>query len=152
MYFGNYRTISSTFFVKAATIVFASAVAPLITMPVAADAASTPAATCGPGFYEIDHHDLPLATIHLFYNGSENCMVTWKTAYIGTPAEVNTSIELAGQPSTKVVDGRNHYKYYAGPVKISARGKCIQWEGEAQKPGNIATIDNCWQSGSSHCG
>ncbi|RJO75267.1 hypothetical protein D5S18_14735 [Nocardia panacis] len=120
-------------------------------MPLAS-AASTPAEACGSGFREIDHHDLPLGTVYLFYNGSDNCVVTWKNSYSGTPTIVSAGIQLADQPSTKVSDSGSDYKYYAGPVKISAGGKCIQWDGEAQKPGNVATIDNYWKSGSSHCG
>ncbi|MGA4792445.1 hypothetical protein [Nocardia sp. AB354] len=133
-----------------AAVTLSAAIAPLLSMPTAA-AASTPAGACGSGFREIDHHDLPNATIYLLYNDNDNCVVTWKTKYLGTASETNASIELAGQRSTAVSDS-GKYKYYAGPVKIAAKGKCIQWEGEAQPPGTVATIENYWKSQASHCG
>ncbi|MFI6773447.1 hypothetical protein [Nocardia sp. NPDC050412] len=151
MKFENYRKVALAFHVKVLAIIFAAATAPLIAMPVA-DAASTPAGACGSSFHEIDHHDLPLGTIYLFYNGTDNCVVTWKNEYVGTPTTVSAGIEIAGQSSTRVLDSRSDYKYYAGPVKISAKGKCIQWEGEVQKPGADSNIVNYWKSKSSHCG
>ena len=46
-----------------------------------AQAASSPIAACGGGSYhQIDSHKLGnVATIHLLYNGSTNCVVTWRT-------------------------------------------------------------------------
>ncbi|WP_237755144.1 hypothetical protein [Nocardia nova] len=133
------------------TLAAAAVVAGTIAAAGPANAVATPAEACGNNYHEIDHHDLPLATIYLLYNGTDNCVVTRKNEYVGTPTAVNASIEIAGQPTTRVSDSRTDYKYYAGPVRISAKGKCIQWEGEAQKPGKYADIVNYWKSKPSHC-
>lgn len=76
------------------------------------------------------------------YNGSTDCAVTWKTAYIGTPTEVyaGVCIEWGGC----VTDDKN-YSYYAGPAKIYASEKCISWYGEAEHHG-------AWNSDWVHCG
>lgn len=109
-----------------------------------ANAASSPIAACGGGSYhEIDHHDLRLSIVYLLYNGDTNCVVTWKTGYIGTSTDVAAAIQIAGDDSTYKRDARQ-YKYYAGPVTVRAPGKCIEWGG--------GTPGSEWHSGPSRCG
>ena len=69
-----------------------------------ANAASTPLGACGSGYHEIDHQDVKLSgtelgVIHLMYNGSIDCVVTWKTAYIGK--ETGVSSPLSRLPKAK---------------------------------------------------
>lgn len=122
-----------------------------VVMSGTAEAASSPIAACGGGSYhEIDSHRLgSVATIHLLYNGSSNCVVTWKTNP-GTSGRLLAAI--AKQESDgSFRDYRNdddYYPTYAGPVKVSAAGRCIDWGGGAV----ISGVWNAWYSGPSHCG
>jgi hypothetical protein len=133
------------------TATIAAVLAASVTTSGAAEAASSPVAACGGGSYhEIDSHKLgSVATIHLLYNGSTNCVVTWKTNP-GTRSRLLAAI--AKQESD---GGFRHYENddddyltYAGPVKVSAAGTCIDWGGGAM----ISGVWNAWYSGPSHCG
>ncbi|MFE7796385.1 hypothetical protein [Nocardia sp. NPDC057440] len=119
-----------------------------LTMAAPANAASSPAAACGGGYQTIDSHNLDgLATIYLLYNGRTNCVVTWKTANIGTKTGTMASVGIWGSNNGPIDQGM--FAYYAGPVKVDAPGKCIGWGGSAHKPGAPRSVE--WYSGSSHC-
>jgi hypothetical protein len=114
----------------AARLIAATAVAAAAPLVVTTTAeASTPESVCGSGFYEVDHHTLPNGTIYLLYNGTENCAVTWKTNKVGTAT--GTAVRLQVQGESTIHQDTDNYKYYAGPVKASAKGKCVQWGGVA---------------------
>ncbi len=110
-----------------------------------ANAASSPIAACGGGSYhEIDHHDFgATATIHLLYNGTTDCVVTWNNHPDGSKmwlaAALQTKADLDGPYDA------DYYAYYAGPVKLNAPGVCIRWSGAAGE-------DTVWDSEWSHCG
>lgn len=123
------------------TIAAAAALAGTVATSSPAMAASTPIGACGGGSYhEIDKHDLGAATIHLLYNGKTNCVVTWKDNPNG--AYVLAQIRVAGGGWHS--DG-GFYSTYAGPVKVSAAGKCIQWRG-SYSTGKV------YESPVEHCG
>ncbi|MEV0346240.1 hypothetical protein AB0H88_10775 [Nonomuraea sp. NPDC050680] len=117
-----------------------------------ANAASSPIAACGGGSYHIvDSYDLTghpgngSAMLYLLYNGTTNCVVTWLTgASVGTSAYMKASIQRASDGKT--VTDTGYYKYYAGPVKLSASGTCVKWSGFA-----FGSYQG-WTSGWSHCG
>ncbi|HUQ57002.1 hypothetical protein [Lentzea sp.] len=115
-----------------------------------AQAASSPIDACGGGYHQIDSHRLgSVATIHLLYNGSTNCVVTWRT-------NPGTAIRLLAAIARQESDGGfrdyvnddDKYTTYAGPVKVSAAGRCIDWGGGV----TISGVWNAWYSGPSHCG
>jgi len=112
-----------------------------------AQAASSPIAACGGGSYhEIDHHKLgSAATVYLMYDGSTNCVVTWKTTNVGTPTRVEAWITRKSDQQGDY-DIEKDYSYYAGPVTIKAAGTCVNWGGYAAGGGDG------WNSGWSHCG
>ncbi|MER6949598.1 spore-associated protein A [Nonomuraea sp. NPDC000554] len=89
-------------------------------------AASSPIAACGGGSYHvIDQHSLgPSSTIYLLYNGSTNCVVTWRKRKDNTML----TAKIRREGGIYVSDS-GRFSTYAGPVKISAQGKCIQWGG-----------------------
>ncbi|MBB4935969.1 hypothetical protein FHR32_000274 [Streptosporangium album] len=93
-------------------------------------AASSPVEACGGGSYHvIDQAGLgKYATVYLLYNGSTNCVVTWKKApYAGGTMRISGYLEV---PAINKIDSdAGNYRYYAGPVKFSAAGKCIRWGG-----------------------
>ncbi|WP_228799116.1 hypothetical protein [Nocardia cyriacigeorgica] len=112
--------------------------------------AATPASVCGSGFRVIDTHNLGgLATIYLLYNGRTNCVVTWKTANVGTKTITKAEVAIWDQPGSHRID-MNMYAYYAGPVKVDAPGKCIMWGGSATRTDHATGYN--WNSGRSHCG
>jgi hypothetical protein len=128
----------------ALTLTTAAMLAGSVAVSSPANAASPWVAACGSGYYEIDHHDLAgVVTFHLMYNGSTDCEVAWKTAYVGTPTHVGTV--LTRQSDGYEVADSGSYSYYAGPVKLPAPGTCIAWGGNAGSYGY-------WASRWSHCG
>jgi hypothetical protein len=116
-----------------------------------AEAASSPIAACGGGSYhEIDRHKLGnVATIHLLYNGSTNCVVTWRTNP-GTATRVLAAIARQDSDGSfrDYKNDDNRFTTYAGPVKVSAAGRCIDWGGGV----TISGVWTVWYSGPSHCG
>ncbi|MER5420745.1 spore-associated protein A [Streptosporangium roseum] len=102
-------------------------------------AASSPVAACGGGSYHvIDKHDLGKATIYLLYNGSTNCVVNWKDS----PNSTWISAFLYKDGGPYPVDS-GYYSTYAGPVKVSAAGKCITWGGIYGSTGYTSPSEHC---------
>lgn len=61
----------------------------------------TPAGVCnseapGSGYYVQRSHALKGARVYQLYNGSYNCVVTIKTASLGTPTLTNACIKVTG--------------------------------------------------------
>lgn len=114
-------------------------------------AGDTPISVCGGGSYHvIDQHKLGnVATIYLLYNGSSNCVVTWRTNP-GTP-RIFMLASIAKENSDGNFDdyqnNDGNFTTYAGPVRVSAAGRCIDWGGGAP----INGVYNVWMSGPSHC-
>lgn len=113
-----------------------------------ANAVATPAEACGSNYHEIDHHDIPGARIHLLYNGSVDCVVT-------TQNSPGTAVNMYAQIAKQNADGNftdyntdeGKFAYYAGPVRVTAPGVCIDWGG-MMTSGGVAYV---WFSGASHC-
>ncbi|NIH79480.1 hypothetical protein [Amycolatopsis viridis] len=120
-------------------------------MSVPAEAASpavaSPAEACGNNYHEIDHHDLgSIATVHLLYNGTTNCVVTTKKVDRGKPTQVLAWLNSISPDGVgKTVGDISDYAYYAGPVRMTAAHTCISWGGGAN-PGWVS-----WYSKPSHC-
>lgn len=85
---------------------------------------------CGGGYKQVDRASLGSAgAVHLLYNAATgyNCVVTIKATAIGRPTRVGAYLQVAGQPKPTVDSGS--FKYYAGPVRAPAAGKCVKWGG-----------------------
>ncbi|MEV6376349.1 hypothetical protein [Micromonospora musae] len=115
----------------------------LLGTAVPAQAAESPSALCGSGYYVIDSHGLPGATVYLLYksSGGWNCVVTVKTADRGTATKVGAYLDIE--------DGRggfdeDPYLYYAGPVRGQAGGQCVKFGGLSR--------GTSWTSKWDHCG
>ncbi len=117
-----------------------------------ANAVATPAEACGSNYHEIDHHALKYSVIHLLYNGSTDCVVTSKTAYVGQETFVDVALMFNESQEGWVGDGGN-YKYYAGPVRLKAAGRCIIWAGADGGPDKDHELyGESYASPPSHCG
>ncbi|MER5418222.1 spore-associated protein A [Streptosporangium roseum] len=104
-------------------------------------AASSPISACGGGSYHvIDKHDLGKATVYLLYNGSTNCVVTWKDSPNSTHVWAGIWI-YAGEEGLRQDGGK--FSTYAGPVKGSAPGKCIRWGGTYGTTNYISPWEHC---------
>lgn len=126
------------------TLGMAATLAASVTLSAPAMAASSPIEACGGGSYHvIDTKALGTsATIYLLYNGSTNCVVTWKQgSAVGQSAWMRAMVQVYGSPAEVDAD---HYRYYAGPVKVKAPGKCIMWGGSHGS--------QWWESPWEHCG
>ncbi|MEV5646857.1 hypothetical protein AB0L57_01285 [Nocardia sp. NPDC052254] len=108
-----------------------------------ANAVATPAEACGSNYHEIDHHDIPGARIHLLYNGTTNCVVTTNDNP-GTKKYMLAGISSDKHPAA--INDSGVFAYYAGPVRLDARGICIMWTGAS---GSITWVSPESQS---HCG
>lgn len=71
----------------------------------------------------------------------ENCVVTMKTADLGRSTKVTATIEVQGLPR-KTDTGM--FEFYAGPVKLPGKGKCVRFEG-ATATGSTGVVawSNC---------
>ncbi|MCG5220756.1 spore-associated protein A [Streptosporangium sp. KLBMP 9127] len=108
-------------------------------------AASSPIGACGGGSYRVvDKHDLGKAVIYLMYNGTTNCVVTWKDK--PDRKKVGTGIRSYNHSDWDF----GYYSTYAGPSKIKAKGECIQWQGHYGDKGFAGYV--WWQSRWGHCG
>lgn len=113
-------------------MLIAAAVGALVA-PAAAQGARAPYSperVCGAGYKQVDRTSLgKTGTTYLLYNAGNghNCVVTIKASSIGTKTSTGAYLQVAGQARATVDSGK--FKYYAGPVRLPAAGKCVKWGG-----------------------
>jgi hypothetical protein len=112
----------------------------------AQSSASYAASICGSGYWPDSNgvFNLQGGTIYVSYNGSTDCAVLIKTAYVGTPTDTWVYIALDssgtggyGGNDNGPRDGGN-YSYYAGPVYVYAPSTCVEVAGGTSQ-------DEIWQ-------
>lgn len=150
------------------------AAAVLLAATATADARRNPytaAGVCGPGYRPVDRHQLVdsnfgrrLATVVLTYNAAtgRNCVVTLKRYRVGLKRGYGDWLyaELYTRPLKtpgNVASDHGNLAYFAGPVYVAARGKCVQWGGGASLlvPPNWeprGEFHSAFRSRWSHCG
>ncbi|GAA3114994.1 protein kinase domain-containing protein [Streptosporangium carneum] len=102
----------------------------------------TPQRVCGAGFYVQRSASFNGGTTYQLYNSSSgtNCVVTMKTVDVGTATSVWATLEVQnGESKTD----RGNYEYYAGPVFLSAKGKCVRFTGGGPSGNTGAAWGNC---------
>ncbi|KAB8197725.1 protein kinase [Nonomuraea phyllanthi] len=103
----------------------------------------TPTQVCGSGFVVQRSSSFSGGTTYQLWNNStgQNCAVTMKTgADVGKATPMSVKIEAQGGGSDS--DSGN-FEYYAGPVKVSAAGKCVRYSGSAGSGSTSAGWANC---------
>ncbi|MGW0801893.1 serine/threonine protein kinase [Nonomuraea sp. NPDC002799] len=102
----------------------------------------TPTAVCGPGFYVQRSQPFAGGETFQLYNTSsgQNCVVTMKTVDVGKATPMTAVLEVQGG-GRQVASGS--YAYYAGPVKLPAKGKCVRFEGSVGSGRTSAGFANC---------
>ncbi|MGI5226843.1 serine/threonine protein kinase [Actinoallomurus sp. CA-142502] len=102
----------------------------------------TPQRLCGNGYRVIETHGLATARAYLLYNAKAgaNCVVTMVPRSSG---KVFLTASLAVKGGDRA-SRSGSFPFYAGPIRLPARGKCVIWGG--------ASKTAKWTSGWSHCG
>jgi predicted Ser/Thr protein kinase len=102
----------------------------------------TPQGLCGAGYRVVDAHPVGEARVYLLYNShaGTNCVVTLVARSRGKMF-LNASLAVKGGSHQS---RSTTSPFYAGPVRLPAKGKCVVWGGAAR------TVK--WMSGWSHCG
>jgi hypothetical protein len=103
---------------------------------------NTPESVCGSGFAVIDSAALTGGRTYLLYNSGNgtNCVATLKTTSLGKASAVSAFLEPQGA-SRKTDSGS--FEYYAGPVKVSAPGKCVKWGGSVGSSTYTSGFEHC---------
>ncbi|MFD1542280.1 serine/threonine protein kinase [Nonomuraea guangzhouensis] len=102
----------------------------------------TPAQVCGGGFSVQRSGAFSGGVTYQLYNSGtgENCVVTMKTANVGQKTPVSATLDVQGGGSRT---DSGSYEYYAGPVKLPAKGKCVKFSGSAGSGSTNAGYSNC---------
>ncbi|MGN9907745.1 hypothetical protein ACTMTJ_09345 [Phytohabitans sp. LJ34] len=99
-----------------------------------AAAAYTPEGLCGSSYYRLSSVALKTnsgyvwGTTYVLYSAStrKNCAVTIKSAHVGVPTK--TTVRLEDQSGELGYDS-DSYRWYAGPVYVTAPNECITYGG-----------------------
>ncbi|MGN9836751.1 serine/threonine protein kinase [Nonomuraea sp. H19] len=102
----------------------------------------TPTQVCGSGFVVQRSSAFTGGVTYQLWNNStgQNCAVTMKTADVGKSSPVSVTLEAQGGGQDS--DSGN-FEYYAGPVKVSARGKCVKISGSVGSQSTSTGWANC---------
>ncbi|MFG1698266.1 protein kinase [Nonomuraea sp. NPDC049309] len=97
---------------------------------------------CGSGFSVQRSISFAGGVTYQLWNNStgQNCAVTIKTADIGKSTSTGVTLEAQGGGSQS---DNGNYEYYAGPVKVSAKGKCVRISGYVGSGRSSADWANC---------
>ncbi|MCF6470383.1 spore-associated protein A [Nonomuraea sp. MG754425] len=125
----------------ASAVALAACVASLTAAPAGAAVAAGP---CGSGYKLVGTYDISKGgkqgTLEVRWNAGtgKNCALAYgtganygRTAYKGVRIKVHGTSGWAGSDA-------GQYKYYAGPVYVTARGKCISVAGDIKGSQGIA--------------
>ncbi|MFI7469648.1 hypothetical protein [Nonomuraea sp. NPDC049646] len=102
----------------------------------------TPVQVCGSGFYVQRSQAFNGGETFQLYNSGtkQNCVVTMKYAGVGKESPVSATLDVQdGESATDSGD----YKYYAGPVKLAAPGRCVKFSGSVGAGSTAAGWANC---------
>ncbi|MEV4168422.1 protein kinase [Nonomuraea sp. NPDC049709] len=103
----------------------------------------TAAQVCGGGFVVQRSSSFTGGTTYQLWNNStgQNCVVTLKSgADVGRSTRVSATLEVQGGGSK--TDAGN-FEYYAGPVILAAKGKCVRYSGSTGSGSTSAGWANC---------
>ncbi|MEU4232589.1 hypothetical protein AB0F17_50545 [Nonomuraea sp. NPDC026600] len=131
--------------------------------PADAASGSTPEQVCGSGFNTVALGRMPVADqtntvrghVYLLYSPytGEHCVVTIKSDFVGTSSRVTATllVQSVAFIAPRKVEDLGNFKYYAGPVKVNAKGRCVSFKGTISLPGSAVQASGGW-SGYGDCG
>ncbi|WP_424531646.1 hypothetical protein ACOZ38_16675 [Sphaerisporangium viridialbum] len=128
----------------------------------------SPEGVCGSGFARVADSKRVVKTssgdvfgyVYLLFNRKTgyNCVTTIKTSYVGTATYTEATLitqtrRVRDEPvrTNKKTDGRK-YKYYAGPVKLYAKGLCVKYSGTIWDTRRDAAIATGGRASWGNCG
>ncbi|WP_285772949.1 hypothetical protein [Microtetraspora sp. NBRC 13810] len=96
----------------------------------------------GSGFYVQRQSSFGGGVVYQLYSTSSgyNCVVTMKTSNVGKATQVHASLEAQNGGSDS---DSGAYEYYAGPVMVQAKGKCVRYSGGGDGGSTSAGWGNC---------
>jgi hypothetical protein len=102
----------------------------------------SPQQVCGAGFSVQRSASFSGGTAYQLYNAStgNNCAVTMKSADVGKATQVSATLEVQGGASST---DRGNYEYYAGPVILAGKGKCVRISGSGPGGSTSTGWANC---------
>ncbi|MBC9717977.1 acetyltransferase [Streptomyces sp. TRM66268-LWL] len=115
--------------------------------------AATPAELCGSGYSTLETRSIQsggttVARVSLLYNAGTgyNCVVTVHAGpSVGVATYTLARLEVQGGASKS---DPGTYSQYAGPVRLSAAGRCVSFTGSITWGGATRTYNSGW----GHCG
>ncbi|MFL1378431.1 spore-associated protein A [Nocardiopsis protaetiae] len=126
------------------TAVLAAAVGVAVVGLAAPASAAAYGGQCGSGYGVVNKIEFPdnRGTTFLTYNSSNgnNCVVTVRTTP-GAAAPMDAFIRVSGTSAWKSDPG--NFTTYAGPVYLSAAGRCVDWGGTIGTATKSLTRTNC---------
>lgn len=87
---------------------------------------------CGAGYAQVNQIPIPgRGTVFLTYNAAtgKNCVVTKRNGPTGSPLWVGSWIQRDKDVKSKQ-EQYGLFTSYSGPVRLDAKGKCVDWGGE----------------------
>lgn len=94
----------------------------------------TPSSVCGAGFVVKGAQEFQGGQVVLLAHPSsgEACVVTMKREDVGQKANMSAAISVQNGGGKR---DNGSYEYYAGPVKLPAKGKCVRYSGSVGTAG-----------------
>jgi hypothetical protein len=130
--------------------------------------AYSPEGVCGSGFGRVADGKRVVKTssgdvfgyVYLLYNRRTgyNCVTTIKTSYVGTATFTSATLKtqtkrVRDEPvRTASKTDERKYKYFAGPVKLYAKGRCVKYSGIIWDTRRDAAIATGGRSSWGNCG
>ncbi|MFG1971219.1 hypothetical protein ACGFJC_18005 [Nonomuraea fuscirosea] len=98
----------------------------------------SPAGVCGSGFVVKGAKEFQGGQVVLLVHqaSGEGCVVTMKREDVGQKANMSAAISVQNGGSKK---DNGSYEYYAGPVKLPAKGKCVRYSGSVGNAGTAGS-------------
>ncbi|MEE2036768.1 spore-associated protein A [Nocardiopsis sp. CT-R113] len=100
---------------------------------------------CGTGYNVVNQADIGnKGTVYLTYNNStgRNCAVTVR-ATPGAAVEMVVSVVRSGDNPANAATDAGYFTTYAGPVYLSAAGRCVDWYGYIDGTNEHRNNTNC---------
>ncbi|RDI49054.1 hypothetical protein [Nocardia mexicana] len=127
------------------------AAAATVFLPATASAASYDKDMCGAGYEVIDKHELTGGTIFLTYNGEQNCVVTVRD-HQGDRMPMGAGVQVFDGKANPAENQNGDFTWYAGPVRIQAKGLCVDWGGYIGENNGWKATSVKGDKAGEHCG
>ncbi|WP_067172455.1 serine/threonine-protein kinase [Microtetraspora niveoalba] len=96
----------------------------------------------GSGFYVQRSASFDGGTVYQLYSNASgyNCVVAMKTANVGKASSIWAKLEVQGGGSS---GDSGSFEYYAGPVMLAGKGKCVRYSGGSGSSSGGGDWANC---------